>query len=1038
MRPLARVTVLAALASAGVADVGLAQVEADPQALWSDLRIPGTASGFAMAAGLNETLDPQRLVLEWVRVRHLPLPTGQMRLGRMRTYLETLMRFGPEVTLPGEVEGLRKHSQHLELLGLSLVRQNRIMRVVPSRDRGALETRALLMQAGLQLEGLDDRLNAGQSVRVQLPSFTTLLPMSADFWLRVVFGGNSPRSSAITDSAQNALYYQILNGDTASLLYYGLASAHPSLRAYLTTVPRFASWIYRNHADVFALCAGSLRIREGRIDVPGSDEATGSWEALVNENTSDPEQFIRRLLDQDSGRLGFFYTVMDSLDSPRRRFALGLNEGLSEGAKWSRTRSMYELWFTASSPAWTLDKGPFFRPEIDPFVLLSQIAVDDSGRPSGPMWRYLWREVFAGASLPGRPERELSRGADAVDALFLIRSVFESGPDDPPKDRLRAFLFAQRVFAVSQETAAPDLLVALRGFRRFPMLHLSLERAGIHQADIHASAARRAEKLSAIENADIALASISQFQGALAIIERARFTNSLNPSDAATLVRSLLSIEVGRDGSYGARMAQWLDRQLFPTIAGVPRIEDVDAMERVVLSAVAGFEAGRSPGTPSAPGVVVEWEGLQYRVNIASALFRRMLRVRERQAGNSIGTVLALARVSEVLTGTPTLTDVTTQLGLLARFQKELNEPRPPERLTDLELISLRQGLRESGRELARITTEGQLRNAKSTATFWLEPVVALLTADLLRALTYALYVSDPDTPLLADGDVSHTHDLGLRLLARRERERTAWGFPRQLGGGGDGRRVSGALLGLDIALADVVLRRVVSGDTPAVSLWSPENLTSFAHVVALFNPFDVTLADSSRVDEGIKRGRAVVARLASNAPELEDVLSQARLGPVRQSLVRRALQTDPGSVHRMFSLLDLLRLGGDEGALALAVAWGAPAVELSGCLCVALPPPVDWEVFGGRHEQPFLASGSADLLLRLAEIVSELKLPATIVGDILPLGTRAVMDRSRPSHPDDWIAIMQTASSLSRNEVEDYVSRVAATGGSMIPLSAN
>src|SRR5687768_12590308 len=73
---------------------------------WSDLEVRGTPAAFARAAGLDERLDPQRIVLEWIRVRDLPAVTGEMRLKRVQMYLATLekyrtlhVRIGPDVSL---------------------------------------------------------------------------------------------------------------------------------------------------------------------------------------------------------------------------------------------------------------------------------------------------------------------------------------------------------------------------------------------------------------------------------------------------------------------------------------------------------------------------------------------------------------------------------------------------------------------------------------------------------------------------------------------------------------------------------------------------------------------------------------------------------------------------------------------------------------------------------------------------------------------------------------------------------------------------
>ena len=98
----------------------------------------------------------------------------------------------------------------------------------------------------------------------------------------------------------------------------------------------------------------------------------------------------------------------------------------------------------------------------------------------------------------------------------------------------------------------------------------------------------------------------------------------------------------------------------------------------------------------------------------------------------------------------------------------------------------------------------------------------------------------------------------------------------------------------------------------------------------------------------------------------------------------------------------------------------------------------VDWELFSGSGHPPrgLLAAGSPDLLLRYAELLAELKLPAALATDIVPFGVHATLDESHLDYENDWLAVMRTASSLSQRTLEDYVSRITA-GGSMIPVAA-
>ena len=83
-----------------------------------------------------------------------------------------------------------------------------------------------------------------------------------------------------------------------------------------------------------------------------------------------------------------------------------------------------------------------------------------------------------------------------------------------------------------------------------------------------------------------------------------------------------------------------------------------------------------------------------------------------------------------------------------------------------------------------------------------------MLAASLL-SLAYALDLGDPDGTALLAEDVSRRHDFGLGIRDGDVRQRAAWALPRQEVIPGVPWHVTGSLVGLDIALAPLALRRV-------------------------------------------------------------------------------------------------------------------------------------------------------------------------------------------------------------------------------------
>ena len=359
--------------------------------------------------------------------------------------------------------------------------------------------------------------------------------------------------------------------------------------------------------------------------MPGGRDAVDFWQVLVGDKITKPDRFIESVLSADSGRVAYFYHLIDSLDSGHVRFALGLHEGSSK-------RSHVNGWIRSMGGSTSQIRFGFrivvrfASPRSDPSLLLIQVAVDDTGRPHEPASRFLWEAVFDSTSLPDRPERQLKPRAGKADAPFWIEAVFGKSQLDP-HDRLDTLLFAQRVFGAASEQSAGDMLVSLRAFPRFRMLELTLERIGVRSPEVYAAAVRRAANLSDIQNADIAVASISQFQGAISLIERATLSKRLSLDDAVSCLTSLVAVELESDGSYGANIARWIDHELIPTVAAASLSVKPVTVERRLLAGLAGLKELKAIDSPNAAGPFVEWEGWQDPVDPSAGLFDRMSKV---------------------------------------------------------------------------------------------------------------------------------------------------------------------------------------------------------------------------------------------------------------------------------------------------------------------------------------------------------------------------------------------------------------------------
>ncbi len=688
---------------------------------------------------------------------------------------------------------------------------------------------------------------------------------------------------------------------------------------------------------------------------------------------------------------------------------------------------------------------------LEPAMVLRALSFDDAGTFVGPAARDFWERVFDDERIPDNPEREL-RGLDdtpLIDAAYVL-AVTCNEPPPTGRARLRALAFVQRVFRGHDGRDLPAVLVAARAVIRYPMLMLSVERMGIGDARVHASLARAADRLERIRQPLQWRNALSQFQGAVALVERAALAGAMTPEVAGNALLALAELPLARNGQFNGAVGGWLVDYLLPGLGvrNAPAF-DSDAMDRQLLAALAGAAGVERP--------VVEWEGLTYRFDRRTAQFERFIQTRDRLGGNRLDAVVALsATVAGLVAGSAS--DPGPLVEKLERSLSSIRTPRVGIHVPNTRSVSYEDTIRPLVEDLRENVRRGRLRRLPEVARR-LGPVIDVLLAELLRTLPYVVHVSNSYGVRLMGDDIAARHEFGVRIREAADRARAPWSMPR--GGSAppvpfhrlgefwiapedDDRftgawHVYGALLSLDLALARFHLPRlagVIPSDTPAIL---PTEEHYFAHGATLFNPAAATGPQVAAIAGAIRDGRARLEQLRDDPSLLSDVAREAGLGVLRRNELAWTLRHRPDAVERFLSRTELFWLGlndGENGADRPPPAgWGAPAVWLDGCLCVRIPPPdaLDLGVLSAER----LASGFADLQLALAETVDDLELPAPIVGDLLPLAMRELLDGVSATRRGRRDALVGYVHDLPRERIEDYVASLVGPGRPLRPIES-
>ncbi|MBZ5555722.1 MAG: hypothetical protein LAO77_00460 [Acidobacteriia bacterium] len=839
------------------------------------------------------------------------------------------------------------------------------------------------------------------------------VPLTADVWSDAIFHRRVARDELVT---------AIVADRTATLICHGLIALDDETLAYLGEHSSILARLAERAAPMFAAFSSGLHIQQNRVVPPGGDAAVPLWETVTLEKVTRVDRFVAQLFELDEGRLAYLYDTIGQFDAPHRAFTLGLWMPNAQ-TRADRFKALATTGIDAFKD-WHIRQQPFGRAAYDLSMVLARLQVDEGGAAIAPGSRGLWSRVFAGIEVPDDGAKQM-RGADddPIDAAWLTETL---GVADVRQrgDRLDQIAFGQRVFAEAWKGAdvRGDVLAALRALPRFRTLLFALERMGITSPAVYAAAVHHASRLSPLDGRRGFVAQ-AELQGSIALVARMTRARALTAARAQTLIEHLvaLPIEDGRDAS-GA-LAAWLRDEV---IAALPAGDD---LESAVIAAMAGPASGES-----GKAARVMWEGQPYRLDLGAAERQRLRRVREKQQTPPLDIALDVATAGAALASQKlSLEEVQSTTVRLRRHASTMSQRSRQEDEEDAPAgvappPPMRDALQKSIEELTKAVAGKDLKRASRAG----EPLLELsndLLAQTLLSLVYAAYVGDPDGTILLAGDVSHRHDFGFGVKDTEHRLRTTWAVPHADVSPNTPWHVSGSLLGLDVALAPLALRRLNYERVLEAPRLTSNERDVFAASVSLMNPFALRDADRDAIAAAIARGRARVRALTAST--LESLAHEIGMERARRRAIGWTIAHEPDRAISMFTLTELLALGG--GRPGDFDAWGMVTMAAGWCGCSRLTPPGQWPTLAGRPQLGLTASTVADVNLHIAMMLQEMRLPAALAPSVLAGAMQDFIDEVRPTDDGDWLTMARTALTLSRERVEDYVA-AATAGGPLMP----
>jgi len=300
--------------------------------------------------------------------------------------------------------------------------------------------------------------------------------------------------------------------------------------------------------------------------------------------------------------------------------------------------------------------------------------------------------------------------------------------------------------------------------------------------------------------------------------------------------------------------------------------------------------------------------------------------------------------------------------------------------------------------------------------------------AAVLVDLAYAAALGPAEGAPAASEDVARRHEFGLEEPAAAGGPRPAWDVPREIAGPGQRWHARGALLGLDIGLARLALRRLDT-DVPPLPVLDAADRRAFAEGAVVVRVSRLDDEGRDAIASALARGRARLAAAAGDPEGLRGIADELRLRDWRRGLLPWIAAHDPAHLESAFTVGEVFRLGLPGGAAPALAAWGTSARGNDACLCADLRPLPALDALSGRAADGRLAALAPDLHLRVAELLAERKLPARLAPGVLSLALQDLMDQSRPAFLDDALAIARFARAIDGERMEDYVAALAGRG---------
>ncbi len=856
----------------------------------------------------------------------------------------------------------------------------------------------LTIDSGFPLPELEKVLQEGKPFAYSVPTSRVPLLFAEADWTAA---GKKAKGNENKDLIDTLIHDPVL-----ARLYWATGRMDRDTQASLRQSPGLKK-LYPV-AAVLDFYGSHIRIRSGRVLVPGGTQAEASWKELVGVGPDAPGDFVFKLLSKDNGWLAAYFDSLSRVNQVQQ----------AHFTEARRLRRDYEALRGKENSA-DATRG-VFRSDPRLLLLLTRFQWDSNGQPHVPGNIDAWKKILAQKSDSsivrewGRRSRHWDNPEQLMEGMFaLSRIQSDSGP-------LQAYLM---------------------------MCDLDSSRAG--------------DRRLSPETVALLAAKFSQFSDQYLLfsefpeLDDSSISNFINVASTLDGIRNQ-SLRGNAMGTFQATVGIW---QILARQGEIPRDDLNGSFQRIIKpfnkigSPAQLFDAGRSSlrevalvatGKPQtsqdqiidllAGPLQVSAEGQR----IHQALANRMRSVMDAQRLVSLDTLITLGD------GLHDVAHVKAQTSTLLPLAAELREFEMPQPIfKNSERDQWAAGIYNNHHTETQMRTDltkvvKSPNSAEQLATARGDLASAL--RDTLVGLNYAYY-EPPGAQILHNNPLFvRSHDFAGDTVTGVEKQ--AWQAPQLFGAGspaGGGARLVGSLADLPYVLADaeqdfiapenvqaLIWRQVVPGllTSAVVPRWWGISQNEL-HAVALYQRSGEELLEAAQQNDD--RRNEVLGILS-------DRMSPQRMEFVEQSLraghaSQLSLQLMPADTfylaaayHRRFSdrkdsfgaagteLVSLAQSNpGDVSLERLSRDFGVPHPALEQNYARQLLNVQPFPAFMGFSSR-FLAESWDSNNLYWARLADEKGYSPVLLNRLVPELTRRMVEKIFATDLEDWPALLRAA----------------------------